>query len=54
VEANHMAQGVWESALKLRVVWEGDRWEAKVRTGLGKSHRTGSEGGLRKRGLWWN
>ena len=25
---------------------------AKVRTGLGKSDRPGSQGGLRKRGLW--
>jgi len=32
-------RGVWESALTLRVVWEGDRREAKVRTGLGKAHR---------------
>jgi hypothetical protein len=35
-------RGVCESALKLRAVWEGDRREAKVRTGLGKSHRPGS------------
>jgi len=28
------------------------RGKAKVRTGLGKSDRPGSQGGLRKRGLW--
>jgi hypothetical protein len=49
-----LRRGVGESALKLRVVWEGDRREAKVRTGLGKAHRPGSQGGLRKRGPWWN
>src|SRR5215467_6284224 len=32
------------SALKPRVLWEGDRREAKVRTGLGKAHRPGSQG----------
>jgi hypothetical protein len=42
------------SALKPRVLWEGDRREAKVRTGLGKTHRPGSQGGLRKRGPRWN
>src|SRR6266446_8326211 len=47
-------RGVGESALKLRAVWEGDRREAKVRTGLGKSPRPGSQGGLRKRGPRWN
>jgi hypothetical protein len=26
---------------------------ARVRTLLGKSDRSGSQGGLRKRGLWW-
>lgn len=35
-------RGVCGSALKLRALWEGDRREAKVRTGLGKSHRPGS------------
>jgi len=49
-----VGRGVWESALKLRPVWEGDRREAKVRTGLGKAHRPGSQGGLRKRGPGWN
>jgi len=47
-------RGGCESALQLHVVWEGDRREAKVRTGLGKSHCPGSQGGLRKRGPWWN
>src|SRR5712692_7666686 len=47
-------RGVCESALQLRAVWEGDRREAKVSTGLGKAHRPGSQGGLRKRGPWWN
>src|SRR5215470_8938814 len=47
-------RGVCGSALKLRAVWEGDHREAKVRTGLGKAHRPGSQGGLRKRGPWWN
>jgi hypothetical protein len=47
-------RGVWEPARKLRTGWEDDRWEAKVRTGLGKAHRPGSEGGLRKRGPWGN
>jgi hypothetical protein len=42
------------SALQPRVLWEGDRREAKVRTGLGKTHRPGSQGGLRKRGPRWN
>jgi hypothetical protein len=42
-------RGVCESALKLCTLWEGDQREAKVRTGLGKSHRPGSQGGLRKR-----
>ena len=28
--------------------------QAKVRTTLGKSDRVGSQGGLRKRELWWN
>jgi hypothetical protein len=47
-------RGVCESALKLRTVWEGNRRGAKVRTGLGKAHRPGSQGGLRKRRPWWN
>src|SRR5712691_8752334 len=47
-------RGVCEAARELRAVWEGDRREAKVRTGLGQSHRPGSQGGLRKRGPWWN
>jgi hypothetical protein len=47
-------QGVCESALKLCALWEGDQREAKVRTGRGKAHRPGSQGGLRKRGPWWN
>src|SRR5215475_15736377 len=47
-------RGACGSALKLRTVWAGDRREAKVRTGLGKSHRPGSQGGLRKRGPRWN
>src|SRR5919108_6340972 len=47
-------RGVCGSALKLRARWEGDRQEAKVRTGLGKAHCPGSQGGLRKRGPWWN
>src|SRR5437899_6071321 len=47
-------RGVCGSALKPRAVWEGDRRGAKVRTGLGKAHRPGSQGGLWKRGLWWN
>ena len=28
--------------------------QVKVRTGLGKSDRPESQGGLRKRGPWWN
>ena len=40
-----LRRGGCESALKLRVVGEGDRREAKVRTGLGKAHRPGSQGG---------
>ena len=28
--------------------------KAKVRTGFGKPDRPGSQGGLRKRELWWN
>src|SRR5262245_59445765 len=47
-------RGEWGSARKPRVLWEGDRREAKVRTGLGKAHRPGSQGGLRKRGPGWN
>src|SRR5882672_7238344 len=47
-------RGVCGSALQLRAVGEGDRREAKVSTGLGKAHRPGSQGGLRKRGPWWN
>ena len=47
-------RGGCESARELRAVWEGDRREAKVSTGLGKAHRPGSQGGLRKRGPWWN
>jgi hypothetical protein len=46
--------GVCESALKSHALWEGDCREAKVRTGLGKAHRPGSQGGLRKRGPWGN
>src|SRR6266581_1455723 len=46
--------GVCGAARKLRARWEGDRRGAKVRTGLGKAHRPGSQGGLWKRGLWWN
>ena len=46
-------RGVGESALKLRAVWEGDCREAKVRTGLGKSHGPGSQGGPRETWLWW-
>ena len=46
--------GVCGSALKSHALWEGDCREAKVRTGLGKAHRPGSQGGLRKRGPWWN
>jgi hypothetical protein len=37
------------SALKRRAVWEGNQREAQGRTGLGKAHRPGSQGGLRKR-----
>jgi hypothetical protein len=47
-------RGVCESALKLCARWEGDQREAKVRTGLGKAHCPGSQGGLRKRGPGWN
>src|SRR5262245_17009912 len=47
-------RGVCESALKLRARGKGDHRGAKVRTGLGKSHRPGSQGGLRTRGPWWN
>ena len=54
VEANHREQGCMWVTLELRAVWEGDRREAKVRTGLGKAHRPGSQGGLQKRGPWWN
>ena len=39
------SRGVCGSALKPRTVWEDDRREAKVRTGLGKAHRPGSQGG---------
>jgi len=48
------SRGVWGSARKLHAVWEGNRREAKGSTGLGQSHRPGSQGGLRKRGPWWN
>jgi hypothetical protein len=44
LEANHTARGVGGSALKLRVVWEGNRREAKVSTGRGNAHRPGSQG----------
>ena len=47
-------RGVYGSALKPRAVGEGDRRGAKVSTGLGKAHRPGSQGGLRKRGPGWN
>jgi hypothetical protein len=49
-----LRRGGCESALKPRAVREGDRRGAKVRTGLGKSHCPGSQGGLRKRGPWEN
>ena len=33
---------------------EVEAWVAyRVRTGLGRSDRPGSQGGLRNRGLWW-
>src|SRR5207245_8688959 len=47
-------RGVGESARKLRAVWEDDHREAKGSTGLGKAHRPGAQGGLRKRGPGWN
>src|ERR1700758_215601 len=47
-------RGVCGSALKLHAVWEGDRRETKGRTGLGKAHCPGSQGGLWKRAPWWN
>jgi hypothetical protein len=53
-KSTRACRGVGESALKLQVRWEGARRGAKVRTGLGKAHRPGAQGGLRKRGLWWN
>ena len=36
---------------KPRVIWEGAKDTLKVRTGLGKSDRPGSQGGSGKRGL---
>src|SRR5215468_4551986 len=47
-------RGVCGAALKLRAIWKGDRRGAKVSTGLGKAHRPGSQGGLRKRGPGWH
>ena len=47
-------QGVGESARKLCALWEGDQREAKIRTGLGKAPRPGSQGGRRKRGPRWH
>jgi len=48
--ANRRARGGCEPALEHRYDWEGPQRRAKVRTGLGKSHRPGSQGGLWKRG----
>ena len=45
VEAHHRVKGECGSALQPRVLWEGNRREAKVSTGLGKAHRPGSRRG---------
>ena len=51
-EQTEAGRGVCGPALEFRQQREGLRRKAKVRTGLGKSDRPGSQGGLRKRGLW--
>ena len=38
--------------LSLLVYGKAARGQARVRTTFGKSDRVGSQGGLRKRGLW--
>src|SRR5262252_10035118 len=50
LEVNEIGGGVCESALKLLHKSEGLQVYARVRTLLGKSDRSGSQGGLRKRG----
>src|SRR5262249_28105693 len=50
LEVNELGGGVCESALKLLHKSEGLQVYARVRTLLGKSDRSGSQGGLRKRG----
>jgi hypothetical protein len=47
-------RGVGEAALKLRAIGAGDRRAATVSTGVGKAHRPGAQGGLRKRGPGWH
>ena len=50
LEVNEIGGGVCESALKLLHKSEGLQVYARVRTLFGKSDRSGSQGGLRKRG----
>src|SRR5215467_2196314 len=50
LEVNEIGGGGCESALKLLHKSEGLQVYARVRTLLGKSDRSGSQGGLRKRG----
>jgi hypothetical protein len=52
-EVNHVVYwGIWVSPFKPRIIREGSFYYiSKVRTGLGKSDRPGSQGGFRKRGF---
>jgi hypothetical protein len=40
--------------LSITELGQAAKGKAKVRTGLGKADRPGSQGGLWKRGPWWN
>ena len=56
-QANCMALGVCELALKPKTLWKGlclknFTVRAETKTGFGKSDRPGLQGGLRKRELW--
>jgi len=45
--SRHLSLGLYRKASIQKTIWG-----AETRTGLGKSDRPGSQGGLRKRELW--
>ncbi len=54
-ESKPMTVGVYVGQhLSFTVAGKAFGGQAKLRTGLGQSDRPGSQGGLWKRGPWWN